>query len=93
MKLYIVRDAKQQIGYGKDREMRKPFKLLREAAVEVAETLGVALDEDFTISSEGYEFERYEFTIRQLSIPWPLGIEFKLSISGDDIDAHFEGAP
>ncbi len=73
--------------------MRKSFKLVRSAAVEVAETLGVVLDEPFSVSSEHYEFERYEFVIRQISIPYPLGIEFRLSISADDMDAHFEGLP
>lgn len=73
--------------------MRKPFKSMRDAAVDVADTIGTALDEEFTVFSEGYEFERYEFVIRQLSIPWPLGIELRLSISGDDLDAHFEGLP
>lgn len=72
---------------------KKPFKLLRTAAVEVADSLGMVLDEPFSVASEGYEFERYEFVIRQQSVPWPLGMEIKLTISGDDIDAHFEGAP
>ena len=68
--------------------MRKSFKLVRSAAVEAAETLGMVLDEPFSVSSEGYEFERYSFHFRGGG-----GVKFELSISGDDIDQFFYGAP
>ena len=68
--------------------MRKPFKLLRIAAVEVADTLGMVLDEPCSVASEGYEFERYAFGISCRAA------HFTLSISADDIDEHFsDGAP
>lgn len=67
--------------------MRKPFKLLREAAHEAADTIGAMLDETCTVSSEGYEFERYAFKLHCN------GVNFELSISGDDIDQFFDGAP
>ena len=66
---------------------RKPFALLREAAHEVADTIGASLDETCTISGEGYEFERYAFKMHCN------GITFELSISGDDIDQYFRDAP
>ncbi len=66
---------------------RKPFALLREAAHDIAQAMGVWMDETCTVSNEGYEFERYVFQMHCN------GITFELSISGDDIDQYFRDAP
>lgn len=67
--------------------MQKPFSLLRETAINVADTIGATLDEPCSVSSEGYEFEQYAFVIHGG------GVNFKLSVSADDIDQHFRDAP
>lgn len=73
---------------------RKPFKLLKEAAHEVAETLGVSLDETFMVSGLRYEFEKFVFVISQISVPeGNQAMTFKLEISGDDLDLHFRDLP
>ena len=68
--------------------MKHPFKTLREVAVNVAETIGDTLEEPCSLSSEGYEFDKYAFHLHCR------GVDFELSISNDDLDEHFgDGAP
>lgn len=71
--------------------MKRPFKDLRETAVNVADAISCSLDESYSISNEQYMFERYEWTFTQLGVD--NGKVFTLSISGDDIDQHFRDAP
>lgn len=71
--------------------MKRPFKDMREAAINVADIIGDTLDENFTVFSEGYEFEKYAFIIKQLSVPD--GMTFKLEISADDLERFFYGLP
>ncbi len=70
--------------------MKRPFQDLRDAAVNVAETLKDSLDEPYTISGEQWMFGRYEWTFTQSGDD---GKVFTLSISTDDIDKHFRDLP
>ncbi len=67
--------------------MRKSFKQLREAAHEVAETIGMSFDETCTMSSEGYELDKYAFHLNCE------GIDFELSVGGKDLDKFFRDMP
>jgi len=71
--------------------MKKPFSLLRTAAVEAADMYGLVLDESLYVHSEGYEFDRYVWTLTQSS-EFP-GMNIEISVSGDDIDKFFREAP
>ncbi len=67
--------------------MRRPFSLLREAAHDAADSIGITFETTCTVSREEWIFDGYVFTLHAD------GIDFRLEICGEDLDEHFKDLP
>lgn len=71
--------------------MKIPFKQLKEAAHEVAETIGFSLDKTFVVSGLHYGFQEFVFTLSETGLSD--GIKLKLTIDGDNLERFFRDLP